>query len=255
MLFTLYVPALIIGALFGSFLNVVIYRLPLGISVIKPRSACRNCAHVIRWYENIPVLSYLLLRGRCADCGDRISARYPAVESAGVLIAAAVVWRWGYSIEAILAFAFLMALLAVMLIDWDHRIIPDEISLSFIVVGIVWSFFNPGLSFLSSILGAIVGGGSLWLVGALYKLARKQEGMGGGDIKLMGMIGAFLGVQLVLPVIVLASFFGSIYGIYLLRAKGGEAGTAVAFGSFLAPSAGICIFFGNQLLGWYFTRF
>ena len=251
----IFIPAVLIGSVFGSFLNVVIYRLPLGRSIVRPRSSCTRCARQIRWFENIPVISYILLRGKCRGCGEKISPRYPVVEFLGALIAVLAVQRSGFSIEAFVAFSFLMALLAVTLIDWEHRIIPDEISLTFIVIGITWSLFNPRLSFLGSLFGALAGAGSLWLVGLLYKLARHKEGMGGGDIKLMGMIGAFLGIELILPVIVLASFLGSIYGVYLLKSKGGDAQTAVAFGSFLAPAAAICMIFGSRLLSWYFTKF
>ncbi len=249
------IPAVLLGLVSGSFLNVVIYRLPLGKSVIKPHSACPGCGHIISWYENIPIISYIVLRGKCGQCGMKISVRYPVVEFMGPVIAVVAVYRFGYSIDALITFAFLMALLAITLIDWDYRIIPDEISLSFILIGIAWSLFTPGLTLLDSVLGAVVGGGGLWLVGAIYKMIRHMDGMGGGDVKLMGMIGAFLGIGLVLPVIVIASFFGSIYGVFLLKSRGGESKTAVAFGSFLAPAAAVCMLFGTQLLTWYFTKF
>ena len=203
------IPVFIFGLMAGSFLNVVIYRLPLGRSVVRPRSFCPGCGKTISWYENIPI---------------------PVVELLGGLLAVLAVHLHGDWINAAFTYGFLMALLAITMIDWDHRIIPDQISLSFIAVGLAWSFFNPGLSLLSSAAGALAGGGSLWLVGILYRKMRKAEGMGGGDVKLMAMIGAFLGISLVLPVIVIASFFGSVYGISLMR-KGGDGRTAVAFGS------------------------
>lgn len=248
------VPAALFGLSAGSFLNVVIYRLPAGRSVIRPGSACPECRHRLSWYENLPVASYIFLRGRCRGCGSPIPLRYPLVELLGMSLALLSLYRFGPGIDAAFAYAFLMALLAITFIDWDHRIIPDQISLTFIVIGVAWSFFNPGLSFSSSILGAVAGGGGLWLIGLAYRLIRRTEGMGGGDVKLMGMVGAFLGLGLVLPVIVLASFFGSIYGTWLLR-RGGEGRTAVAFGSFLAPAAALCLIFGQQILSWYFGRF
>lgn len=248
------VSAALFGLAAGSFLNVVIYRLPLKQSIVRPRSFCPSCTKRIPWYENVPVLSYLALGGRCSGCGVRIPVIYPFVEGLGGVLAVLSVQRFGLSVDAAFAYAFLMALLSITLIDWKHRIIPDEISLSFILIGIGWSFFSPHVSPVDSALGALVGGGGLYLVGAGYKFLRHTDGMGGGDVKLMAMIGAFLGVKLVLPVIVMASFFGSLYGLTLL--KGGKGGrTAVAFGSFLAPSAALCLFFGPHLLAWYFGRF
>ena len=248
------IPAFIFGLMAGSFLNVVIYRLPLGKSVVKPRSFCPGCGKTISWHENIPVLSWLVLRGRCRGCGSAISPRYPVIELLGGLLAVLAVYLHGEWVNAGFAYAFLMALLAITMIDWDHRIIPDQISLSFIAAGLAWSFFNPGLSLASSAAGALAGGGSLWLVGFIYKKIRNADGMGGGDVKLMAMIGAFLGIGLILPVIVIASLLGSIYGISLMR-RGGDGQTAVAFGSFLAPAAAFCMVFGPAILAWYFGRF
>jgi leader peptidase (prepilin peptidase)/N-methyltransferase len=248
------IVAALFGMMTGSFLNVVIYRLPEGRSIVRPRSACRGCKEHIRWFDNIPVISYLLLKGRCRSCGERISPRYPIVELLAGLLAFAVVRYYGYGINAVFVYSFLMALLAVTLIDWDHRIIPDQISISFIAIGLCWSYFSPDLTLFSSLAGAVAGGGSLWLVGIIYKKVRHTDGMGGGDVKLMAMIGAFLGIELVLPVILLASLLGSLYGVTLLR-QGGKATTAVAFGSFLAPAAAFCMFFGSSILSWYLTHF
>jgi leader peptidase (prepilin peptidase)/N-methyltransferase len=249
-----YIPIVLIGLVAGSFLNVVIYRLPREKSVVRPRSACPSCRSPIRWYENIPVLSYILLRGRCHSCGERISPRYPVVELFGGALAALAFYRYGASVHSLIAYVFLMALLAITLIDWEHRIIPDEISISFILIGIVWSFFRAGPGPWESALGALVGGGFLYAVGFVYKLLRRTEGMGGGDVKLMAMIGAFLGIKLILPVIVIASFGGSIYGLFLMHGRGGSK-TSVAFGSFLAPAAALCLFYGAAILTWYFDRF
>ena len=250
----IHISAALFGLMAGSFLNVVIYRVPRGLSVVRPRSFCPRCRRKVKWYENVPVASYIALRGRCRGCGERIAIRYPFVEVAGAALALAAVRRFGFGLDAAFAYAFLMALAAITLIDWDFRIIPDGLSLPFIVVGLVWSLVNPGLTLAGSALGALAGGGSLYAIGALYKLARKAEGMGGGDVKLMAMIGAFLGIRLVFPVVLIASFAGTLYAVALLK-SGRGAKTAVAFGSFLAPAAAVSLFFGERLLAWYFTGF
>jgi leader peptidase (prepilin peptidase) / N-methyltransferase len=249
-----YIAAGLGGLLVGSFLNVIIYRVPRNLSIVRPRSFCPRCRRNIRWYENVPLVSYALLGGRCRGCGARIPARYPLVEGTGAALAVLAVHAFGLTLNAGIAYAFLMALAAITLIDWEFRIIPDGLSLPFIAIGLAWSLVNPSLTFLGSVLGALAGGGSLYLVGALYKLARKTDGMGGGDVKLMAMIGACVGLRLVLPVILIASFAGTIYGIALLR-SGRTAKTAVAFGSFLAPAAAVTLLYGNRLLSWYFGGF
>ena len=249
-----YAFAALFGLMVGSFLNVVIYRVPRRLSVVRPRSFCPRCRAKISWYENIPVASYVALRGRCRGCGERIAIRYPLVEAAGAALALAAVYRFGPGVDAAFAYAFLMALTAITLIDWDFRIIPDGLSIPFIVVGLGWSLVNPGLTLAGSALGALAGGGSLYAIGALYKLARKTEGMGGGDVKLLAMVGAFLGIKLIVPVILIASFAGTLYAVALLK-SGKGAKTAVAFGSFLAPAAAVCLFFGERLLEWYFKGF
>ncbi len=250
----LYATAAVLGLVMGSFLNVIIYRVPRNLSVVRPRSFCPKCHAKIPWYENVPVASYLVLRGRCRRCGARISPRYPIVEAVGAVLAIVALWGFGPTLNAAFAFAFLMALTAVTLIDWDFRIIPDGISIPFIAIGLLWSVVNPALTLAGSAVGALAGGGSLYLIGLIYKGVRKAEGMGGGDVKLMAMIGAFLGIKLVVPVILIASFAGAVYGITLLRAgKGARA--AVAFGSFLAPSAAVCLLWGNRLVSWYLGGF
>ena len=250
----IYTSAALFGLMAGSFLNVVIYRVPRRLSVVRPRSFCPRCCKKISWYENVPVASYVALRGRCRGCGERIALRYPLVEAAGGALAIAAVYRFGPGVDAAFAYAFLMALTAITLIDWDFRIIPDGLSIPFIVAGLGWSLVNSGLTLAGSALGALAGGGSLYAIGALYKLARKTEGMGGGDVKLLAMIGAFLGIKFIVPVILIASFAGTLYAVALLK-SGKGAKTAVAFGSFLAPAAAVCLFFGERLLEWYFKGF
>jgi leader peptidase (prepilin peptidase)/N-methyltransferase len=249
-----YVSAGVIGLVTGSFLNVVIFRLPRNLSIVRPRSFCPECGAKLSWYENIPLASYLAIRGRCRGCGVHIPFRYPLVEALGASLGLVAVHVFGPTIDAAFAFAFLMALTAITLIDWDFRIIPDGVSIPFIAIGLCWSLLNPRLTLMSSALGALVGGGSLYLIGALYRFVRKAEGMGGGDVKLMAMIGAFVGLKLIVPVILVASFAGTIYGIALIK-SGKDAKTAVAFGSFLAPAAAVCLLFGERLLSWYFMGF
>ncbi len=250
----LLIPGFIAGLAAGSFLNVVIYRVPRGKSIVRPRSSCPNCDRVIRWYENIPLFSYIFLGGRCKGCRKKIAVRYPVIEFLGGILASLCLYRLGLSIDFLVVYPFIMSLLAVTIIDWDHKIIPNIISLPFIIIGILWAVVGNRIGIICSITGAFVGGGSLYLTGVVYKGFRKVDGMGGGDVKLMAMIGAFLGIKLVLPVILMASFFGAIYGVFLLR-KGGTNQTAVPFGSFLAPAGIVCLFLGDFLLKWYFLQF
>jgi leader peptidase (prepilin peptidase)/N-methyltransferase len=240
------VPAFLLGLIIGSFLNVVIHRLPRGQSVVFGRSKCPTCGKTIAWYDNIPVLSFLLLHTRCRSCDAPISVRYPAVEVVTGLGAGAAVWFLGVSLETLWVFVFFSTLLVITLIDWSHRIIPDVLSLGGVAFGWIGAAVCLDITVVDSLLGAVVGGGVLFVVALGYRLVRKVDGMGGGDIKLMAMIGAFLGWQMVFPVLVLASMAGALYGIYLLR-RGATVRTAVAFGSFLAPSAAVVYVFGAEL--------
>jgi leader peptidase (prepilin peptidase)/N-methyltransferase len=236
--------------LVGSFLNVLIHRLPLGQSIVKPRSRCPQCGRLIRWFDNVPVLSYLLLRGRCRDCRSRIPLMYPAVELLSGIFGAFAVWRHGLTLEAVWMYAFLAILLTIACIDWRHQIIPDVLSIGGTVLGIVGAFICLPIEPLDSLIGALVGSGLLVGIALLYKVIRKIDGLGGGDVKMMAMIGAFLGWQMVFLVLFLASLLGSLYGLHLIRSgKGGQA--AVAFGSFLAPAAAVVFFFGQQFIQFY----
>jgi leader peptidase (prepilin peptidase) / N-methyltransferase len=241
---------LLCGAVFGSFLNVLIHRLPRGESPWQGRSRCPHCRRTIRWYENVPVLSFVCLRGRCAGCHERISWRYPAVELATGLLALLCVAHYGFGGAAGAYFLFLAALLAIACIDWEHRIIPDELSLGVLALGIVFAATVLPLGVWRGLLGALVGGGFVWGVGRAYKSWRGVEGMGFGDVKLAAMIGAFLGPVAVLLTIFGAAFMGSVYGMWLV-ARGGHARTMVAFGTFLAAGAVLCLFFGDTLTLWY----
>jgi leader peptidase (prepilin peptidase)/N-methyltransferase len=238
------------GLIIGSFLNVLIYRLPRRRSVVGGRSKCTRCKHTIAWYDNIPVVSYAFLQGKCRSCGEGISPRYPIVELITACLAAFAGWRYGLTLEALWVFVFLAVLLVITLIDWSHQIIPDVLSLGGIVFGWVGAIVCLDITLLQSLIGTLVGGGLLFTIAFVYRLVRKVDGMGGGDVKLMGMIGAFVGWQLIFPVLILASFFGALYGVYLLR-RGATTQTAVAFGSFLAPAAGVIFVAGASLWRMY----
>jgi len=237
----------ILGAEVGSFLNVVIHRVPRDQSIVRPPSRCPKCDRRIRPWENVPVLAWLVLRGRCVGCKEPISWRYPAVEALGALLALGCLWRFGPSYEALALFALLAAMLAIAFIDWEFMIIPDAISLGFLGLGLVLApFTGPGI--VSAVVGALVGGGLLLGVGILWKKMRGIDAMGGGDIKLMAAVGAFLGAVEVLLVIFFGAFLGALVGAIVMR-RTGQA--KIAFGTFLAAATVIVVFVGDDLISWY----
>jgi leader peptidase (prepilin peptidase)/N-methyltransferase len=240
----------LLGLLFGSFLNVLIHRLPRDESPWSGRSHCPHCRRTVRWYENVPVVSWLFLRGRCAGCQGPIAWRYPAVELGTAGLALLCVRVFGSGGEAAAYFLFLAALLAIAWIDWEHQIIPDELSLGLTLVGIVLSATVLPQGWWRGLLGAIAGAGFVWGVARAYKVARGVEGMGFGDVKMAAMMGAFLGPVQVLLAIFVAAFLGSLWGAVLL-ARGNNAKTMVAFGTFLAAGAVLCLFFGEAASAWY----
>ena len=240
----------IAGLLFGSFLNVLIHRLPRDESPWHGRSHCPHCRRIVRWFENVPVLSFVFLRGRCAGCKARISWRYPVVEVVSALLAAFCMEHFAAPGEAVAYYLFLATLLAIACIDWKHMIIPDELSLGALVLGLALAATVLPLGFLQALLGVVAGAGFIWLVAIAYKATRGHEGMGFGDVKLAGMIGAFLGPLHVLFTIFLAAFLGSICGVVLL-ARGGTRKSMLAFGTFLAASAALSLFVGDALAVWY----
>jgi len=238
----------LLGAIFGSFLNVVILRLPReGASIVFPASQCPGCGAPILWYDNIPILSFLMLRARCRKCGMKISWQYPLVEAAMACLSVALFLHFGPTRLFGIYFVFCAALLAIFVIDLQHQIIPDRISLPGIVLGFAFAFVNPLVSWQSSILGILFGGGILYLIAAGYYLFTKREGMGGGDIKLLAMIGGFLGWQSLLFVIFASSIMGSLVGIgaMLKQKKGGK--TVLPYGPFLALAAVIYLFFQAEI--------
>jgi len=243
--------SIILGAMVGSFLNVCIYRLPKEESIIWPRSHCPTCKKMIRFYDNIPLISYLLLRGRCRYCKGPISLQYPLVEGITALSSLFLIIKFGPSLSYLFYFAFVAALIAITVIDLYHQIIPDGISLPGIGVGLLASLVIPQITFFNSLMGILLGGGSLFLVATLYEWIFKREGMGGGDVKLLAMIGAFLGWKAVILTILLSSLIGSITGILIMILKGKDFKYAIPFGPFLSMGAVIALFYGENLIRWY----
>jgi len=252
---TLSIFVALFGALVGSFLNVVIVRLPEeGGSVVFPASHCPVCKKAIAWYDNIPLVSFLLLRGRCRQCQARISRRYPLVEGAMALLALALYQHFGLTLLLPIYFLFCAALLVVIFIDLEHQIIPDVISLPGIVLGFALSFVNPFVTWQDAGLGIVFGGGSFYLDALVYYLLTKREGMGGGDIKLLAMIGAFLGWQSLPFVVFGSSLLGVVAGVWAMleQRKGGK--TVIPYGPFLAIAALLYLFFRQEIL-LFFIRF
>jgi len=243
--------AFIFGAVVGSFLNVCIYRLPRSESIAFPASHCPKCGNAIPAYLNIPIVSYLILGGRCRSCRDHISPVYPAVELTNALLTLFLFMKFGFSLTFLFLFIFCSALVVITFIDLQHRIIPDTISLPGIVVGFVSSFFLHWLGWQNSLIGILAGGGSLLLVAFVYQLLTKKEGMGGGDIKLLAMMGAFLGWKAVPFIIFASSLSGSVIGIALMVAQKKDTKLAIPFGPFLAFGAILYVFSGKEIISWY----
>ncbi|HEX9022391.1 MAG TPA: prepilin peptidase [Geobacteraceae bacterium] len=248
-----YVFAFILGAVVGSFLNVCIYRVPKDESIVFPPSHCPQCGFRIPFYDNVPILSYLLLRGKCRSCKAHISLQYPLVELINALLTLFLFMRFGPTFVFLILFIFCSAMVVVTFIDLEHQIIPDSISLPGIVLGFIFSFFIPRFGWVNSLIGIAVGGGSLLLVAYGYQFLTKKEGMGGGDIKLLAMMGAFFGWRAVLFIIFVSSLIGSVIGIAVMLARREDSKLAIPFGPFLALGAILYIFFGRQAIHWYLT--
>ncbi|MGV1100176.1 prepilin peptidase [Thiovibrio sp. JS02] len=244
-----YLFVAVFGALVGSFLNVVILRLPReGASIVFPASHCPFCKERIRWHDNIPLLSFLLLRGRCRHCRHAISWQYPAVELAMALLSLALFRHFGPTVLYPIYFVFAAALLVIIFIDFQHQLIPDVISLPGIALGFALSFVNPFVSWQDAGLGILFGAGSFFLLALLYYLLTRREGMGGGDIKLLGMIGAFLGWQSLPFVVFSSSLMGTLVGVWAMakQKKGGK--TVIPYGPFLAMGALLYLFFRREIV-------
>lgn len=241
----------ILGLLIGSFINVCIYRVPRQESIVFPSSHCPSCAQPIRPYDNIPLLSFLFLKGRCRSCRAPISWRYPLVElihGAGYLF---ILHQFGLSFAALIYALFFSSLMAVTFIDLSHQIVPDVITLPGMVLGLLAAstVLPPGP--INSLIGLFLGGGLFYLVAVLSIALLKKEGMGGGDIKLIAMIGAFLGWKGMLLTIFLAALAGSVSGLFLVLVRGRSRAEPIPFGPFLALGAMVSLFWGPEILNWY----
>jgi len=243
--------SIMLGAIVGSFLNVCILRLPKEESIITPGSHCPHCNHPIKFYDNIPLISYLLLRGKCRYCKRSISAQYPLVEGITAIGSLLLFLKYGLSWSYLFYFSFVAALIVITVIDLYHQIIPDVISIPWIGVGLLGALIIPHITFFNSLLGILLGGGSLFVVATLYQWLFKREGMGGGDVKLLAMIGAFLGWESVILTILLSSLIGSITGIIIIALKGKDFKYAIPFGPFLSLGAVIALFYKNEIISWY----
>jgi len=276
---------LVLGLLVGSFLNVVIYRLPVILdrqwrqecaelhnteipvatepfNLVVPRSACPGCKAPITALQNIPVLSYLVLRGRCAACGIRISPRYPLIEALTGVLSAAVAWKYGYGWQTAAAIVLTWFLIALTFIDVDTQFLPDSLTLPLVWMGLLLSLWasqsGPApvpVDMRSSIIGAIAGYLSLWSVYHLFRLITGKEGMGYGDFKLFAALGAWLGWQMLLPIILFAASVGAVVGIAMLAVRGQSRSTPIAFGPFLAAAGWLVLMFGHEVVTGYLGMF
>jgi leader peptidase (prepilin peptidase)/N-methyltransferase len=241
----------VFGTIVGSFLNVCIHRIPHGKSIIAPSSHCPRCKTPIRFYDNIPLVSFIILKGKCRKCHAPISLRYPVVEFLMGLFSLILLLRFGISTLYLIYLAFFASLTLVSFIDLSLRIIPDVISLPGIVIGLAISLLHPQLSIKDSLIGVLLGGGSLYAVASVYHIITKREGMGGGDVKLLAMIGAFIGWKGVLFTILCSSFIGTVVGVTLMLVSSADSKYAVPFGPFLSLGAIIYILWGELLIAWY----
>jgi leader peptidase (prepilin peptidase)/N-methyltransferase len=242
--------AVLVGAVIGSFLNVAIARLPRQESLVRPPSHCPSCGTAIRWHDNIPVLSFVALRGRCRACDAPIPWRYPVVEAGTAGLFALAAWQSAGPVDLVTAWLFLSALVAITAIDLEHQIIPDRITLPAIAVGFLTSFLGTRVSWLDSLLGILLGGGLLFAV-----IVLSGGGMGGGDMKLAGMMGAFLGYKLTLLALFLAVILGGTVAIGLLSTGIRKRKDPIPFGPFLAIGAAVAMLCGEGLFAWYLRVF
>ncbi|OGD26434.1 MAG: hypothetical protein A2V57_02715 [Candidatus Aminicenantes bacterium RBG_19FT_COMBO_65_30] len=243
----------VFGLVFGSFLNVVIYRLPRRMSLMRPPSSCPGCGARIKPYDNVPVLSYLLLGGKCRRCGRKISPLYPAVEALTGLGFVLVYLNAGRALglELIAGCVFTSALIALGFIDYHHQILPDVITLPGLVLALAYAFFRDDLTFRGALLGAVAGAGFLILVYGAYFLVRKKEGLGMGDVTMLLMVGAYLGLMRTLLTLILASFVGALVGVYFILRRGKDFQFALPFGTFIAPAAFVAMLWGERIVRAY----
>ncbi|HDH04994.1 MAG TPA: prepilin peptidase [Nitrospirae bacterium] len=257
----LYIACFIFGLITGSFLNVCIYRMPRDLSIVSPSSRCVSCGTPVRFYDNIPALSYILLMGKCRQCKAKLSVRYPLVEFLNAVLYVLVLNRFGYDSPWVLLvyFAFTSSLIVIFFIDLEHQIIPDSITLPGIPLAIILgSTILPdpflrveSLGFKASITGFLAGGGGFYLIAILGRAILKKDAMGGGDIKMMAMVGGLLGWKGVILTTFMGSLLGSITGVSLILLKGREWGSKIPFGPYLALGALAALLWGEDILRWY----
>lgn len=245
----------LLGLCLGSFVNVCIHRIPLKQSLVRPASSCPHCGKRIRFYDNIPLVSYLMLMGKCRDCRQAISWRYPMVELLTGLISVSLFITYGISYQYAIFFLFAATLVAISVIDLDHRIIPDVLSLPGVAAGWAVSLFPWSVYWLDSLIGTLAGGGSLYVVAVVYERVTGREGMGGGDIKLLAMIGAWMGWQALPLIVLVASLTGAVIGLVFILCAGEGYRFRIPFGPFLSLGALVYLFFGRDLIGWYLGLF
>lgn len=245
----------IFGTIVGSFLNVCIYRIPAGLSVVHPGSRCPACETPIFWYQNIPIFSWIFLGGRCAHCRVIISPRYPLIEALNGLLWLAVFFHYGLTMSSLVYSAFLSTLLVITWIDIDHQVIPNVISVPAILIGFICAVFILPIHWVSSLIGVVFGGGFLLAVAVGYRFLTGVDGMGMGDVKLLAMIGAFLGWEAILPTLFLGSLAGTVVGIPLMIYQKAGRRFALPFGPFLSLGAVLYLFIWPQLSAWYFSNF
>lgn len=262
--------AIVLGLLVGSFLNVVIHRLPImlerewreqcawlagdetpsagGYNLVRPRSACPHCNHAIAWYENIPIVSWLWLRGRCSACSARISWRYPLVEAVTGLLFGYVAWRWGVTLHTPALWLLVASLVALAFIDFDTRLLPDNLTLPLAWAGLLFNLYGGLVPLSDAVIGAVAGYLALWSVYHLFKLLTGKEGMGFGDFKLLAALGAWLGWKMLLPILLAASFSGAIIGISLIVFFGHDRSKPIPFGPWLVLGGLVALIWGDPLL-------
>jgi len=264
----------VVGLMVGSFLNVVIHRLPImmerdwkaqcqeylgetpaqketGLSLARPGSSCPHCGHSIRFYENIPVLSYLWLGGKCSSCRHPISLRYPVVELLTAVLSAVIAWHFGYGWQAAAALLLTWALIALSMIDVDHQLLPDSITLPFLWLGLILSLFPVFADMRSSLIGAVAGYLSLWTVYQLFKVLTGKEGMGFGDFKLLALLGAWMGWQSLPVIVLLSSAVGAVFGGAMIAIQGRDRHQPIPFGPYLAIAGWITLLWGDQITSSY----
>ncbi len=246
---------ILFGLALGSFLNVVIYRLPRKLSLIKPGSFCPTCHHKIPFYYNIPLLSYIILRGKCKFCGHKISLTYPLVELLTPLSFLILYLKFSFTVFFLFSVIFTSGLIVLAFIDYYHQILPNEITLPGSFVFLVYSFFNPYLNFGRALLGILLGAGFLLLIYWTYFFIKKIEGLGFGDVKMMIMVGAFLGWLKTFFTLILGSFIAAFIGILLIIFKKKDLKYSLPFGTFLSPAAFVSLVWGSQIIGAYLSLF